>query len=162
MGRKSARQARLAGHSKPAGARGCGLGPSFSADARVESAYRSQLRTHSPLPGRAPILLHCSKRHQGVKRARPRLKDTHPQPMFGEWLSLVEHLVRDQGVGGSNPLSPTILYNQQLARVSPMCEIVDSEVHPSVSCLRLFTFPRRGSRIFRVISNSRVCETELT
>jgi hypothetical protein len=30
---------------------------------------------------------------------------------FGEWLSLVEHLVRDQGVGGSNPLSPTI-YNQ--------------------------------------------------
>ena len=35
--------------------------------------------------------------------------DTHPQGMFGEWLSLVEHLVRDQGVGGSNPLSPTIL-----------------------------------------------------
>jgi hypothetical protein len=30
------------------------------------------------------------------------------QPKFGEWLSLVEHLVRDQGVGGSNPLSPTI------------------------------------------------------
>ncbi len=27
---------------------------------------------------------------------------------YGEWLSLVEHLVRDQGVGGSNPLSPTI------------------------------------------------------
>src|ERR1700674_5589882 len=30
------------------------------------------------------------------------------QPSVGEWLSLVEHLVRDQGVGGSNPLSPTI------------------------------------------------------
>lgn len=29
----------------------------------------------------------------------------------GEWLSLVEHLVRDQGVGGSNPLSPTNLVN---------------------------------------------------
>ena len=29
----------------------------------------------------------------------------------GEWLSLVEHLVRDQGVGGSNPLSPTIKSN---------------------------------------------------
>ena len=28
-------------------------------------------------------------------------------PYVGEWLSLVEHLVRDQGVGGSNPLSPT-------------------------------------------------------
>jgi hypothetical protein len=32
-----------------------------------------------------------------------------PRPTHvGEWLSLVEHLVRDQGVGGSNPLSPTI------------------------------------------------------
>jgi hypothetical protein len=30
----------------------------------------------------------------------------------GEWLSLVEHLVRDQGVGGSNPLSPTNLFKQ--------------------------------------------------
>jgi hypothetical protein len=29
----------------------------------------------------------------------------------GEWLSLVEHLVRDQGVGGSNPLSPTNNFN---------------------------------------------------
>ena len=29
------------------------------------------------------------------------------QLSVGEWLSLVEHLVRDQGVGGSNPLSPT-------------------------------------------------------
>ena len=28
----------------------------------------------------------------------------------GEWLSLVEHLVRDQGVGGSNPLSPTNIF----------------------------------------------------
>jgi hypothetical protein len=33
------------------------------------------------------------------------------QYKFGEWLSLVEHLVRDQGVGGSNPLSPTIYFN---------------------------------------------------
>ena len=30
----------------------------------------------------------------------------------GEWLSLVEHLVRDQGVGGSNPLSPTNSFKQ--------------------------------------------------
>ena len=34
--------------------------------------------------------------------------------MFGEWLSLVEHLVRDQGVGGSNPLSPTNLNNLEM------------------------------------------------
>src|SRR5271166_4229297 len=38
--------------------------------------------------------------------------DTLLQTMFGEWLSLVEHLVRDQGVGGSNPLSPTIIFNK--------------------------------------------------
>ena len=38
---------------------------------------------------------------------------------FGEWLSLVEHLVRDQGVGGSNPLSPTIFRIKQLQRFPP-------------------------------------------
>ena len=36
--------------------------------------------------------------------AQPAAQVSH----VGEWLSLVEHLVRDQGVGGSNPLSPTI------------------------------------------------------
>jgi hypothetical protein len=48
-------------------------------------------------------------------RAHPADHYARPHPlirmlpqMFGEWLSLVEHLVRDQGVGGSNPLSPTI------------------------------------------------------
>ncbi len=30
------------------------------------------------------------------------------RPAFGEWRSLVAHFVRDEGVGGSNPLSPTI------------------------------------------------------
>ena len=34
------------------------------------------------------------------------------QSIVGEWLSLVEHLVRDQGVGGSNPLSPTNHFKQ--------------------------------------------------
>ena len=27
--------------------------------------------------------------------------------VVGAWLSLVEHSVRDRGVGGSNPLAPT-------------------------------------------------------
>jgi hypothetical protein len=45
---------------------------------------------------------------RGYKRARTRPNDALLQSKFGEWLSLVEHLVRDQGVGGSNPLSPTI------------------------------------------------------
>ena len=44
---------------------------------------------------------------------------------IGEWLSLVEHLVRDQGVGGSNPLSPTILKNQSLRPDSSLRKIVD-------------------------------------
>jgi hypothetical protein len=38
------------------------------------------------------------------------LAQTHKS--VGEWLSLVEHLVRDQGVGGSNPLSPTNPFKQ--------------------------------------------------
>src|SRR5258708_36333084 len=32
------------------------------------------------------------------------------QSSVGEWLSLVEHLDRDQGVGGANPLAPTNLF----------------------------------------------------
>ncbi len=30
----------------------------------------------------------------------------------GAWLSLVEHSVRDRGVGGSNPLAPTNFPNK--------------------------------------------------
>jgi hypothetical protein len=37
---------------------------------------------------------------------RGRLLDTFNK--VGTWLSLVEHSVRDAGVGGSNPLVPTI------------------------------------------------------
>ena len=46
--------------------------------------------------------------------ARPACPETRVAPVLkvGEWLSLVEHLVRDQGVGGSNPLSPTNLFNK--------------------------------------------------
>ena len=38
--------------------------------------------------------------------------------IVGEWLSLVEHLVRDQGVGGSNPLSPTNISKQFIVLAS--------------------------------------------
>ena len=57
----------------------------------------------------AGILLHWLECIEGAKCARPRPCIVLHQPMFGEWLSLVEHLLREQGVGGSNPLSPTIL-----------------------------------------------------
>src|SRR5580658_983641 len=46
--------------------------------------------------------------------------------LVGEWLSLVEHLVRDQGVGGSNPLSPTILF----------CNLHPRQLPPSRSLCR--------------------------
>lgn len=36
---------------------------------------------------------------------------------FGKWLSLVEHSVRDAGVGGSNPLFPTIEKKNKTALV---------------------------------------------
>src|SRR5579862_1466090 len=48
--------------------------------------------------------------HPRVRRDVPRSAGNRGA-IVGEWLSLVEHLVRDQGVGGSNPLSPTNLFN---------------------------------------------------
>ena len=38
--------------------------------------------------------------------------------LVGAWLSLVEHLVRDQGVGGSNPLAPTNKFHGLISAVS--------------------------------------------
>ena len=51
----------------------------------------------------------CYNKDDAVRSAPAFLKTAdNPCPQcVGEWLSLVEHLVRDQGVGGSNPLSPT-------------------------------------------------------
>ena len=49
------------------------------------------------------------------------------QTVIGEWLSLVEHLVRDQGVGGSNPLSPTNLFKRTAKSLSRIVlDIIDS------------------------------------
>ncbi len=52
------------------------------------------------------LLWYTCRVGQRVEQARPAVAPTLQQHL-GEWLSLVEHLVRDQGVGGSNPLSPT-------------------------------------------------------
>ena len=43
-------------------------------------------------------------------QAETRRFSSHVSHTVGEWLSLVEHLVRDQGVGGSNPISPTNVF----------------------------------------------------
>jgi hypothetical protein len=46
----------------------------------------------------------------GPEGLRPaRFRSSLQFDLVGAWLSLVEHLVRDQGVGGSNPLAPTNL-----------------------------------------------------
>ena len=63
------------------------------------------------------VLLRYSRRFYSFERRNSAIIEAyhnHPPWMarVGEWLSLVEHLVRDQGVGGSNPLSPTILFSQ--------------------------------------------------
>src|SRR2546422_207449 len=44
-------------------------------------------------------------------------------PPVGAWLSLVEHLVRDQGVGGSNPLAPTTSKNPPFIGLRNLCFI---------------------------------------
>ena len=43
-----------------------------------------------------------------LKRKNRGFQNNAENQGFGEWRSLVAHIVRDDGVGGSNPLSPTI------------------------------------------------------
>ena len=78
------------------------------------------------------ILIHCVERtllprvsRQGYRRKRP------TKNRIGEWLSLVEHLLREQGVGGSNPLSPTIV------RSGVVCGRTPETALPSKSKLQL-------------------------
>src|SRR6266404_4920280 len=59
----------------------------------------------------APLGMLAAQRRQGYKT---------PAKDVGVWLSLVEHLVRDEGVAGSNPATPTRnhLINQLVLRPS--------------------------------------------
>ena len=95
--------------------------------------FSISLRAVLPCLGPQPIcsLLHSGRSHlpfrpfhQAANRQILQLADdslfrTSPRGLFsckvcdvipqvGAWLSLVEHLVRDQGVVGSNPIAPTI------------------------------------------------------
>jgi hypothetical protein len=62
------------------------------------------------MPGRRTLRMLYFVTESG---AAPRTPSARAVPIIasvrsvGAWLSLVEHLVRDQGVGGSNPLAPT-------------------------------------------------------
>src|SRR5688500_5290206 len=68
----------------------------------------------------------------------------------GAWLSLVEHSVRDRGVGGSNPLAPTIF----LTESSKFSQPGHSVPHAKSTVGTEWPVPqiRRGSRILRYSS----------
>ena len=70
--------------------------------------HAAQFRTRPECYNLASKLF-CAGRRQVLSR---------PVAHVGEWLSLVEHLVRDQGVGGSNPLSPTNSTNYKFSNDS--------------------------------------------
>ena len=53
-------------------------------------------------------MLSCFLLSHRVKNDKQSTVFLNTSILFGKWLSLVEHSVRDAGVGGSNPLFPTI------------------------------------------------------
>ena len=64
-------------------------------------------------PGLLQVLYFLTEsRCSGPSGLRPSRFRSSSFDLVGAWLSLVEHLVRDQGVGGSNPLAPTNYFKQ--------------------------------------------------
>jgi DNA-binding transcriptional LysR family regulator len=72
-----------------------------------------------------------------------RLCVTPARPFVGEWLSLVEHLVRDQGVAGSNPVSPTNL-RPGFPWTSEVRPGTDSYLAACIAGLGIIQAPRSG------------------
>ncbi len=65
---------------------------------------------------REPLAYHFGFIRRLLKPAsRISTSASHRILTIGAWLSLVEHQVRDQGVGGSNPLAPTKIQNMDSA-----------------------------------------------
>src|SRR5262249_6811054 len=67
--------------------------------ARHQVGHRCQRRSDRAAPG----LTFCMLRRCGDATRRG------AEPLAGAWLSLVERLLGEQDVGGSNPLAPTII-----------------------------------------------------
>ncbi len=55
-------------------------------------------------------------------------------PYVGAWLSPVEHLVRDEGVGGSNPLAPTLFNSLMIRLLSYVHRFLIRELKHAESC----------------------------
>ena len=83
--------------------------PHYCASEMRASAPEVEL-THRPRARRPTEFCYTC----GSESRPPGLSTRHAQPQqskkIGAWLSLVEHLLREQGVGGSNPLAPTIFF----------------------------------------------------
>jgi len=91
-------------------------------------SFRTHPRLHCAVPSasRAAVIspesTKCS-RHLSGSIAKPALSATHSTAItYGLQISIIFHnrlnLVRDQGVGGSNPLSPTNLFKHLVLRFS--------------------------------------------
>ena len=76
--------------------KGSAARPHARAEPRAEPGTRRTAARLSPTPER--------RRRPEVRRLFSPLQS---HPAAGAWLSLAEHLVRDQGVAGSNPAAPT-------------------------------------------------------
>src|SRR5439155_16095055 len=78
-----------------------------------------------------------------ARRPGPRAMAAALQPPVGAWLSLVEHSVRDRGVGGSNPLAPTISYRNSPNSASRVTRffIWATPWEPSARCFKFALHP---------------------
>jgi hypothetical protein len=71
---------------------------------------------------------------------------------YGKWLSLVEHLVWDQGVAGSNPVFPTIITNKLFGALAQLGERLPCTQEVSGSIPLSSTISENVSDIFFFIA----------
>ena len=125
-----------------------GLGRERDQPAAPQAAARPPLSAASPgRQGRWCVAIQRSSIESiSAIRAclRRRKVDAISRPLVGVWLSPVEHRVRDAGVAGSNPATPTSLFNSLcFASAAVRC---DAQQAGSVSCPDAVLF-RRNLRL---------------
>ena len=112
-GRHRCAEAQRGGHSHPA-EWCCGPGPenrlgfTFVPHPLVAVPEKPHSRTRShPSTGMSRIPQPDAPRTPRNHHPHTPRRPLQSSPVAGAWLSLAEHLVRDQGVAGSNPAAPT-------------------------------------------------------